>query len=60
MTRLVKGGKFHYMTGNDVIINEGDKHLGKTVNTAIEEVDKTLDEHQKEIDKLKSNVKYIY
>ena len=61
MTKIIKGGKIYpFITGDDVIITKGAKHPGKTVDDAIEEVDNTLDEHQKDIDKLKSNLKYVY
>ena len=61
MVKLVKGREVYpFITGDDVIITKGDKHPGKTVDDAIKEVDDVLDEHKKEIDKLKSNVKYIY
>jgi len=59
--KIKKGDKIYpVITGDDVIITKGTKHPGKTVDVALEEVDDTLDEHKKEIDRLKSNVKYIY
>ena len=59
--KIKKGNKVYpFITGDDVIITKGIKHPGKTVDEAIEEVDKTLDIHQKEIDRLKSNIKYVY
>lgn len=61
MTKIVKGGiPSRFITGDDVIITKGVKHPGKTVDEAFDEVDTTLDEHGKEIDKLKSNLKYVY
>lgn len=59
--KIKKGDKIYpIITGDDVVITKGVNHSGKTVDVALEEVDETLDEHKKEIDKLKSNVKYIY
>ena len=48
------------ITGDDVIITKGVNHPGQTVDEAFEEVDDTLEQHKKDIDKLKSNMKYIY
>lgn len=59
--KIKKGNKVYpFITGDDVIITKGIKHPGKTVDEVIKEVDETLDIHQKEIDKLKSNMKYVY
>ena len=56
MTKLKKGGKvFPIIYGDDVIV-KGET----TVEEAFENVEDTLDEHKKEIDKLKSNLKYVY
>lgn len=61
MTKLVKkGNPSRFITGDDVIITKGIKHPGKTVDEVIDEVDNELDEHKKDIDKLKSNLKYLY
>ena len=61
MTKIVKRGKVHpFITGDDVVITKGVKHPGQTVDEAFDEVDDTLDQHQKDIDKLKSNLKYVY
>ena len=61
MTKLVKGGiPSRYITGDDVIITKGIKHPGQTVDEAIDEVDNELEKQQKDIDKLKSNMKYLY
>ena len=59
--KVKKGDKVYpFITGDDVIITKGINHPGKTVDDAFVEVDETLDKHQKEIDKLKSNLKYVY
>ena len=61
MTRFVKGGKkTKFITGDDVLITKGIKHPGKTVDETVEEIDDTLDKHSIEIEKLKSNLKYVY
>ena len=66
MTKLVKNGiPSRFITGDDVITSKGTKYLKEneivpTVDNVIDGIDDTLDKHQKEIDKLKSNVKYIY
>jgi len=44
-----------FITGKDVVITKESLNENKEVT-----VDDVLDEHKKEIDKLKSNVKYIY
>ena len=59
--KVKKGDKVYpFITGDDVIITKGINHPGKTVDDAFVDVDETLDKHQKEIDKLKSNLKYVY
>lgn len=59
--KIKKGDKIYpIITGDDVIITKGVKHPGQTVDEAFNEVDNTLDEHKKDIDKLKSNMKYLY
>ena len=59
--KVKKGDKVYpFITGDDVIITKGINHSGKTVDDAFVDVDETLDKHQKEIDKLKSNLKYVY
>lgn len=51
--KVIKGNKtYPVITGDDVIVTKGSQSL-RTVDDA-------LDNQQKEIDKLKSNVKYIY
>lgn len=61
MTKLVKEGiPSRFITGDDVIITKGTKHPGQTVDEAIEQVDTELERQQKDIDKLKSNMKYLY
>ena len=53
MAKLVKGDNIHnIITDGDVIITSPSK-IGKTLN-------EVLNEHQSDIDRLKSNVKYIY
>ena len=59
--KIKKGDKVYpIITGDDVIITKGVNHPGQTVDEAFEEVDDTLEQHKKDIDKLKSNMKYIY
>ena len=59
--KIKKGDKVYpFITGDDVIITKGINHPGKTVDEAFEEVDNTLDEHKKSIDRLESNMKYMY
>lgn len=54
MTKIVKGGKkYPFITGDDVVVTKNAKH-------PLETVDERLDEQEKEIDKLKSNLKYVY
>lgn len=53
--KIKKGNKtYPFITGDDVIITKGVDNPGLTT------VDDALDEHKKEIDKLKSNLKYVY
>lgn len=59
--KIKKGDKIYpVITGDDVIITKGVKHPGRTVDDAFDEVDETLDEHKKKIDRLESNMKYLY
>ena len=60
--KLIKKGKKqeYFITGDDVVITKSLKHAGEDVDDAIVDIDNTLDKHQDEIDRLKSNVKYIY
>ena len=54
MTKIVKGGKkYPFITGDDVLVTKNAKH-------PLETVDERLDEQEKEIGKLKSNLKYVY
>ena len=54
--KIVKGNTpYRFITGDDVVITKDSEEKGEIVT-----VDNVLDEHKKEIDKLKSNVKYIY
>ena len=59
--KLVKKGKpqRYIISGKDVAVVKSIKHVGN-VDDAIDDIDKTLDKHQEDIDKLKSNMKYIY
>ena len=59
--RIIKNGEpSRFLTGDDVLVTNISSHTGETVDEALGSVADTLDDHQKEIDKLKSNVKYIY
>ena len=59
--RIIKNGEpSRFLTGDDVLVTNVSSHTGETVDEALSSVADTLDDHQKEIDKLKSNVKYIY
>lgn len=59
--KIKKGDKVYpFITGDDVIITKGINHPGKTVDDAFEEVDNTLDEHKRRIDRLDSNMKHLY
>ena len=59
--RIIKNGEpSRFLTGDDVLVTNVSSHTGETVDEALGSVADTLDDHQKEIDKLKSNVKYIY
>lgn len=61
MTKIIKKGiPTNFITGDDVIITKGINHPGKTVDEAIEDVDNKLQKHENDIEKLKSNLKYIY
>lgn len=54
--KIVKGKTpYRFITGDDVVITKDSEEKGEIVT-----VDNVLDNHKKEIDKLKSNVKYIY
>ena len=54
--KIVKGNTpYRFITGDDVVITKNSEEKGEIVT-----VDNVLDEHKKEIDKLKSNMKYIY
>ena len=44
-----------FITGNDVINTKASEEKGTVVT-----IDDVLEKHKKEIDKLKSNVEYIY
>ena len=59
--KLVKKGKpqRYIISGKDVAVVKSIKHVGN-VDDAIDDIDKILDKHQEDIDKLKSNMKYIY
>lgn len=60
MTKIVKNGvPTHFITDNDVLITNIN-HSGETLDEVVDNVEDTLDKHQKEIDKLKSNLKYVY
>lgn len=60
MTKLVKNGiPTPFITDNDIIITNLN-HSGQTLDKVFDDVDETLDRHQEEINKLKSNLKYVY
>ena len=59
--RIIKNGEpSRFLTGDDVLVTNVSSHTGETVDEALDSIASTLDDHQTEIDKLKSNVKYIY
>lgn len=59
--RIIKNGEpSRFLTGDDVLVTNVSSHTGETVDEALDSIAGTLDDHQKDIDKLKSNVKYIY
>ena len=59
--KVKKGDKVYpFITGDDVIITKGINHPGKTVDDALEEIDDELTSQKKDIEKLKSNLKYLY
>ena len=57
MIKIKKGDKIKhpFITGDDIINTKESEEKGTVVT-----IDDVLDKHKKEIDKLKSNVKYIY
>ena len=59
--KLKKGDEVYpFITGDDVIVTKGTKHPGKTFDVALEEIDDELTSQKKDIEKLKSNLKYLY
>ena len=59
--KIKQGDKiFPIITGDDVIVTKGSKHPGKTFDVALEEIDDELTSQKKDIEKLKSNLKYLY
>ena len=60
MTKFVKGGiPKNFITDKDILITSAN-HSGETLEDIFDGVEDTLDKHQDEIDKLKSNLKYVY
>ena len=60
MTKFVKGGiPKNFITDKDILITSVN-HSGETLEDIFDDVEDTLDKHQDEIDKLKSNLKYVY